>query len=359
MNKKERFISLLQQLKEGTISVAEQDELFNLMASHEYDTLLEEQIAMDLQHREPAGAGLPPHISQEIMRNILSAEKITADIIPLKRNRKTWYWTAAAVILVMALSGYFILSKNNTQKSFAEVIPHNILLVENTGSRDKTIELSDGSKITLEPNSILHYPKNFSDSTREIYFEGQAFFEISHNPKKPFLVYSNRIVTRVLGTSFFINTNTPEGNEEVSVRTGKVQVSENEKIMEKIRPGSSIIITPNQKAIYEPEKRLFETTLVEKPQPLIKEENNIVPVQIPLQKKLVFEQEKLQSIFHQLEDLFGVEIIPENPNLNNCAFTGDVSDEDLFTILKTICLSTRSSYVVYGTKILIKGQGCD
>jgi len=358
MNTNDRFIFLLQRFRDGDISVTEQDELFNLMASPEFDGILEQQISDDLHSREKTGADLPPHISQEIIRNILSAEKMTAEIIPLRKSYRAWYWSAAAV-LILGIIGYFLSGGTNTPTSFEEVIPGGILAVNNTADTSRVVELNDGSRVTLQPHSTLHYPSVFSDSTREVYFEGKAFFEIERNPLKPFLVYSNRIITKVLGTSFYIDTKTASGNEEVSVRTGKVQVFENAKMVVKEHPGSSIIITPNQRAIYEPGKRLFETTLVEKPQPLIKE---LAEKQLPPpaeKKKFIYEQEKLQHIFRQLEEMYGIEIITENPNLNNCVFTGDVSDEDLFTKLKIICLTTRSSYEINNTKILIKGQGCD
>ncbi|MCB0775287.1 MAG: FecR family protein [Chitinophagaceae bacterium] len=359
MDTNERFIFLLQQFRDGNISIVEQDELFSLIASHEFDHLLEQQISRDIHNQEKTGADLPPHVSQEIIRNILSAEKMTAKIIPAKRSYKTWYWSAAAV-LIMALVSYFFLSgNNNTARSFSEVIPVGTIAVNNSSDTTRTINLSDGSKITLQPQSTLHYPDQFSDSIREVYFEGQAFFEIAHNAKKPFLVYSNRIITKVLGTSFYIDTKTTNGNEEVSVRTGKVQVFENSKMQIKKQQAPSVIIIPNQRAIYEPAKRIFETTLVEKPHPIIREPGARPDLNVAENKNLIYEQERLQNIFRQLEEIYGIEIIIDNQDLNNCVFTGDLSDEDLFTKLKIICLTTGSSYEINNTKILVKGQGCN
>lgn len=360
MNKEERFSLLLRLYLEGNITVSEQDEFFDLLATQEFDQLLEKQIADDLlRGREPVSAGLPPHISQEIMRNIVSAEKMAAGIIPERKSYRLLYRIAAAAVVLVAVTAYFLFIRKSAEQSFVSTIPHNTIINRNNSAVAKRVVLADGSQVTLQPQSALYYPSSFSDSSREVYLQGRAFFEVTHNPKKPFLVYTQRIITRVLGTSFYINSEAANGNEEVSVRTGRVQVSENNKVLHDSRPSSSIIVTPNQKAVYEYEKRQLEATLVEKPQPVPPENSPQSRLAVSASPHLVYEQEKLEKIFHQLEGIYGIEIIIENPAISNCSFTGDLSEEDLFLKLKSICLATRSSYEINGTRILIKGKGCE
>ncbi|MBS1654030.1 MAG: DUF4974 domain-containing protein, partial [Bacteroidetes bacterium] len=97
----------------------------------------------------------------------------------------------------------------------------------------------------------------------------------------------------------------------------------------------------------------------DKPQPLVKEKSGKDTLLITSHFRFNYEQEKLENIFDQLEATYGIEIIPENPNLNNCVFTGDLSGEDLFTKLKILCLTTQSSYEINGTRVLMKGHGCE
>jgi hypothetical protein len=307
-------------------------------------------------------ADLPPHVAEEIMRNIFKAEKNTAQILPMKKPFiRRWHWVAAASIILLMLPVYFYLnpSKNIPQNSFASLIPTNIIAEHNSAKKEEIITLSDGSKITLKPNSTLHYPNHFTDDKREVYLEGEAFFQISKNPQKPFLVYYHNIITKVLGTSFYINTNSKTGNVEVVVKTGRVQVSENGKLVEGDKINNSVIVTPNQKANYINDTRLFETTLVEKPEPLAEDDHLKNTSFINHKETFVYEQEKLVNVFKQLEERYGIEIIPENANINNCVFTGDVSEQDLYTKLKIICLTTNSSYEINGTRILINGKGCE
>lgn len=354
MHKKERFLELLSSYREGTLPVSLQDELFTMIASRQYDGLLEDLIDQDLKN-VPADqlSILPPHISQDMMRNILHAEKHTAAVLPVRRL--PWWKTlsAAAAVLVLGLSAYFLLFREAPEKTFAAFIPGNIQLISNPADTVLPVRLADGSQVSLQPKSTLHYPIQFSDTSREVYLEGSAFFDVTPDRLKPFLVYSNRIVTRVLGTSFYIDTRTASGKEEVSVKSGKVLVFSNEKMSLK---GPSIIVTPNQKAIYEPDRGIFEATLVEMPKPILKEVANmpLAPIQ-----SFTYDQVRLEKVFKDLSDVYGIEIIPENSNLLHCRFTGDVSDEDLFTKLKIICLTTRSTYEVQGTRILIQGKGCD
>ncbi len=361
MRKNDRFSYLLQQYSSENISDEEQDELFELISSTEFDSVLGSIIAKELKEGGfDKDADLPPHVAQEIIRNIFKAEKNTAQILPItKHPLKIWKWAAAAasVILIM-FSVYLFSSKNINQKTFASFIPVNNTSAYNSAQKAEVITLSDGSKVTLQPKSTLHYPGQFSDEKREVYLEGEAFFQITKNPQKPFLVYYNNIITKVLGTSFTINTNPKTGNVEVIVKSGRVQVSENGKLV-KNELNNAVIVTPNQKAIYKTDTRLFETTLVEKPEPVTEDDYiNSMP-QHNHKETFVYDQEKLLNVFRQLEEQYGIEIIAENANLNNCVFTGDVAGQDLYTRLKIICLTTNSSYQINGTKILIKGKGCE
>lgn len=362
MNKNDRFSYLLQKYTYGTISDNEQDELFELLSASQFDSALSNTIENELKESSfDKSADLPPHVAQEIIRNIFKSEKNTAQILPItKRPFRIWKRVAAvASVILICLTVYYYSSKNINQKTFTSFIPHNTISQYNSTQKEEVLTLSDGSKIALQPKSTLHYPNQFSGGNREVYLEGEAFFQITKNPQKPFLVYYNNIITKVLGTSFTINTNPKTGNVEVVVETGRVQVSENVKLVKGIVLNNAVIVTPNQKAIYKIDTRLFETTLVERPEPVPDSKNANTGLQLNHKATFIYEQEKLLNVFKEIEDCYGIEIITENANLNNCVFTGDVSGQDLYTKLKIICLTTNSSYEINGTKILIKGKGCE
>lgn len=363
MPNQERFNYLLDIYVSGKLSADQHDELFTLISTHRYDDLLGKHMLQDLKEGEHIhSADLPPHIAQEIIRNIYQAEKHTKQILPVTKHRSIgWRWMAAASILLLIVSAslFFVFYNKPRKDSFASFIPTNTLTRSNLTALPETVTLPDGSVITLSPQSSVHFPKQFAGDKREVYLEGEAFFEVTKNPQQPFLVYYNDIVTKVLGTSFTINTNSKTGNIEVSVRTGSVQVYENEFLAAEKRADIAVIVTPNQKAIYKKENRLFETKLVDKPQVITVAENEDSTSAAKQAHSFVFEQEKLPAVFKQIERSYGIEIVAENASINNCVFTGDVSTGDLYTKLTIICLTVNASYEINGTKILVKGKGCN
>ncbi len=362
MNRSIHFKQLLERYKANSILIDEHDELFEMIATGKFDDSLSEAIIDDLKNEGIENeADLPPHIAQEIVRNIYESEKNTNNVLPKKSKVSVIYrWAIAASFIVLIGLSYFILNNDGNSKAavnrqFKALIPQSTLVVTNPGKTEKEVVLSDGSKVILASQSSIHFNRIFAGDSRDVYLEGEAFFQVTKNPLKPFLVYYNNIVTRVLGTSFRINTNTNTGKIEVAVRTGKVQVYENDRMLsltEKLNKASTIV-TPNQKAIYDESSHLFENSIVDKPQKLLVNDTAIVT-----QEVLTFEQETLGKIFLRIQNYYGIEIIVENTNLYNCVFSGDVSNLDLFSVLQTICIATNSSFEINGTKILIKGKGC-
>ncbi|ASZ09653.1 hypothetical protein CK934_01025 [Chitinophaga sp. MD30] len=94
----------------------------------------------------------------------------------------------------------------------------------NPKSRRLRVKLPDGSSITLGSKSRLKYPATFAVNKRDVYLEGEAFFEVTKDAAKPFVVYTGNVRTLVLGTSFKVSA-LPNTSVEVAVVTGKVQVS--------------------------------------------------------------------------------------------------------------------------------------
>ena len=100
------------------------------------------------------------------------------------------------------------------------------LLTLNTGIKE-TIEhqLPDGSKVWLNQSSEIRYPETFTGNTREIYLEGEAFFDIAPDASKPFIIHANNTQTRVVGTSFGIRAFKDDAEVVVTVSTGIINFS--------------------------------------------------------------------------------------------------------------------------------------
>ena len=265
------------------------------------------------------------------------------------------YVVAASIVFVVATSVGYYLNLGFQYKTLVDLIPKQGFKVLHNSTQN-TIELSlnDGTRVELKPNATIHYPVLFVGDKREVYAEGEVFFDVVKNPSKPFFVYENNLVTHVIGTSFWIKNNAKDKQLAVEVVTGKVEVYENEKLVN-LNPQKSngVIITPNQKVIYTQDQQKFETTIVTKPILVTNETLN------KLKNKLVFDEAPISEVISLIQKMYGIEIIVENENINNCPFTGDISELDMFKQLDLLCKSIGKSYEIKGTKILIKGNGCN
>ncbi len=359
MKTNNRLDYLLKKYLEGEIDISLQDELFSIIAEEKHDASILNLIEADLNVEvDRQSANLPPYLAEEIIRKIVKSEPAINQIL-VAETRKLVYFkriAIAALFLGVMVLGYFSLNHiSRPEDKFVQIIPKSFDLSVNQTQKVQLVVLSDGSKVFLDPGSKLHFTKNFNGELREVYLEGEAFFKVKKNPNKPFLVYYNNIVTKVLGTSFRVGTNKTNGQLVVEVATGRVQVSENSKLANSDKTITPVIVTPNQKVSYDQSIRRFETTIVSRPVPVIMNED------APLEetKALFFEQQKLSVVFGQIEKYYLTEITVENSAIYNCVFTGDISNLDLFSALKIICIATNSEYEVNGTKILIKGKGCN
>lgn len=99
------------------------------------------------------------------------------------------------------------------------------------GTTEK-LKLEDGTEIWLNANTTVSYPQHFGKQSREVFIEGEAFFEVAHDPSRPFTVHMGKISARVLGTSFNINAYPATDKVRISVATGKVGVSDGQKALD-------------------------------------------------------------------------------------------------------------------------------
>lgn len=142
-------------------------------------------------------------------------------VIPLWKRFGFLYRSVAAVLLLVVLSASLLFYFNYTS------LPVPVYTTASTPTGQvKLITLSDGSQVWLNGHSKLKYPKQFHGTTRELYLEGEAFFEVARDTTKPFMVHAGSLHTKVLGTAFNIRSYRNSSLARVSVARGKVAVSE-------------------------------------------------------------------------------------------------------------------------------------
>jgi len=169
--------------------------------------------------------------SNEAWANIVTKanQRKTKTISLFTRIRRV---AAIAILLIAGAFTIYLITKST--------LTNELMVITNQTIKGEKIILNDGSVVWLNKNAKLSYPKKFKGETREVKLEGEAFFEVTKNPKKPFIVETSFSTVTVLGTTFNINTDSLQTN--VSVATGKVNVKST-------YSATSIYLLPNEMAM--------------------------------------------------------------------------------------------------------------
>ncbi|GHB65714.1 FecR family protein [Persicitalea jodogahamensis] len=282
--------------------------------------------------------------------------------VPIRQLPRRIVWLAAACILL--LLGYFLIPPELIQSqevSYNSNRRHStVALIEkvNDSGSPVTVALADGSTVVLQPGSRISYAQNFTvPKNREVYLSGEAFFEVAKNPDKPFLVFANELVTKVLGTSFNVRAYQKDKDVTVEVRTGRVSVAVDEKIANQkevsTREREGILLLPNQQAVLARKEIRLVKSLVKAPILL----SDLVPDQPHY--SFVFEAVPATQVFKTFELAYGLEIVFDKDLFDRCLFTGDLTDMPPYEKLELVCRSIEASYRILDAQILIAGKGCE
>lgn len=274
---------------------------------------------------------------------------------PIRRTIN-WYkmGVAASIGIVLACTAIYAYNYNNAEAAFKkDNIGSELISKTNTSTKVLRVELNDHTVVTLQPNASITFPAAFSKDKRMVYLKGDAFFSVTKNPDKPLYVFNNKLRVRVLGTSFFVR----DAAGQVAVSTGKVEVNENTGrrlfTFLKKKQVKGVLVTPNQKAVFDEQHEQISKTLVDKPLPLAT--LNHTPSAINLK----FSETSLAEIFELLSKVYGITINLKDPETSKCAFTGDINNKGLYEQLDLICQSISASYTVKGTEISITANNCN
>lgn len=220
--------------------------------------------------------------------------------------------------------------------------------VKNTDQPEQEVLLPDGSKVTLNQGSRLSYDPTFNQTRREVTLTGEAFFEVKRDETRPFVVYTGDLVTEVLGTSFWVKQNRRGKSVEVSVREGKVSVYAEARQSEGVHNG--VIITQNQRVLFDAATQRIVAGIVETPVPL--------ELSAEAPPTLVFQETSFEKVLAELSRLYGIEFVISNPAVKDCRITADLHDLSMFTQLDLVCKSVGATYDKRGIVVFVNGDGC-
>ncbi|MGN6510319.1 MAG: FecR family protein [Chitinophaga sp.] len=258
--------------------------------------------------------------------------------------RRHWPVYAAAAAMTGVIIFFLFIRPDAPRKSapVAQVLQDTAqwLNRQNGKATRAVIELADGSKIWLNAESKLSYPEVFSRSSREVYLNGEAFFDVAADQNRPFIVHLAKGTVKVLGTSFNVRA---YDNEPVqtSVTTGKVA------FIPKYENGSgradTFDLTPDQKVTY---TRTAED--------VVKESTSGEDDKAWTEGRLVFRNESLEEIGRELERAFGKKVIFRSDAPRYFRMTGSFQNNNLQDILFYLARSRPFKYTVTDSTLLIE-----
>jgi len=244
-------------------------------------------------------------------------------------NFKPIYRMAAAIAAVFTI-GYFVfflVYMNGNQT---------LLASETT----LTEILADGTEITLNRNSTLTFPKEFKENERRVELEGDAFFNVARNPKKPFIIQSGEISVEVLGTSFYVNAKPDDSTIEVTVETGKVAVYS---VVE-----NKIELIAGDMGTFNKQNKTLSKTL--------NSDSNFLSWKT---KKLVFDNTPLEEVFRKIQETYHVNIQVPNTDILSCRWTALFDNQQLEIVLNVLQETFDLQINQSGEEIILSGTGCN
>jgi transmembrane sensor len=263
------------------------------------------------------------NVAWQNFKNKLDAPRQETKVVSIKKY--SWLRVAAAV-LVIAAAGWFLknsFTKEDASKQMLVQTQKNVLIDT----------LPDNSVVTLNKNSSIEYDSKFTTGNqRNIKLKGEAFFSVTPNKEKPFIIKVNDVEVKVVGTSF--NIKTLNGQTEVIVKTGIVQVTRNGKTVQ-LRPEEKILTTTDNSV-------------------LVKESTKDKLFNYYETKEFVCEETPLWRLVEVLNEAYDSNIIIGRKDLRNLSITTTFANEPLDNVLQIIATTFQLQIINKEGQIILQ-----
>lgn len=350
----DRFIQLLTSKIVKELTDAEREEL-KILISKNPELRYRKDILNKFWNRKRVSSRDNMAMFKKLVAQIEAEENITFDKpvhqvntapAPLVSGIKYWYSAAALLLLGMSI---FTLCYN---KSFFNSPSAVKWLQSSTRPTVKrTVKLSDGTVVILNSATTLKYPDSFAGDIREVYLDGEAYFDVHKDHHHPFVIHANKINVKVLGTAFNVKSYRDEPASETTLIRGSVEVTL------KDRPSDRIILKPSEKLIVQNDIDIKQQPALKATGPSLtsvskgtnysltrlthypNNDKTIVETSW-VQNKLVFTDKDFVELSAQLERWYGVHFVFTNERVKTERFSGIFETETLSEALDALKIVT-------------------
>jgi ferric-dicitrate binding protein FerR (iron transport regulator) len=245
-----------------------------------------------------------------------------------KGIRLAFVMRAAAVLIIAVGLGYliFFLFRSPLAETSTEA------------NVQSEINLPDGSHVWIHSSSKIRYPKKFDKGKREVFLDGEAYFEITKDPARPFLVHTHETITQVVGTSFDLRNFKKEGHVELTVFTGRVIFGSDKKV--EVTPGKQVLFEKSNGKLHQKEVKGLNALAWKT-------------------KRLQFEDTPIDEVLVDLTRYFNVQFEMKSKNKLNCHFSGAFNKPSLDDMLKALSFSMNIQFQLNHGKYYIDAHDCD
>ena len=195
------------------------------------------------------------------------------------------------------------------------------------------IVLGDGTRVYLNAQTELRFPESFASSEqRLVYLSGEAYFEVTKNPSKPFVVQCKDYAVKVLGTSFNVNSYEGDETSKTTWATGKVEIDMDGK-QTILNPGQQAIIKNGEVNVKEVDVEVYTTWMFD---------------------NFRFQSESIQEIMTKLSRWYAIDVFYMNESVRNYHFTGYLPRyAKIADVLELLSLTTNIKFDVEGKTVIV------
>lgn len=344
--------NLLRRFAKGQLLESELTDLEQWRQSSELNQLIFDEIVSDENFVKQLEAG-------QWDDNSKHWDAVLAKLTPAEPkiifNRQRFYQISAIAASLLILIGLSIawLYSSWKNRGFSE---DNFTYIYSPRGQRTQVILPDSTKVWLNSETSIRYPVSFNKKAREVTIEGEAFFKVTKNAKKPFYVKTSDLRVKVYGTSFNVKAYPNEKYIETTLIEGKLSVIPNSK---PDAPENEIFLKPKDKLKF-PKPGIIEadsvTTAIKKslaqkkqdkkdmPKMLLSRNINSDPENLWKDGKLIFMDEKFGDMAIKLERWYDVKIHFENEKIKNFRFTGKIDKETINQAMEALKISSQNSY---------------
>lgn len=329
----ERYYKLIEHYSKKTIGSEDLTDLLIWVGSSEEN----QQIFREtLQAFEAADYSLHKAVNQQKNWSAIQKHIENSAVHPavIKKISYRKYLTIAAAIIVIVLLP--VLYFNNFHSKEKEVIAYHEIY--NPRGQKRLVTMPDGSNIYLNGDSKIRYALNFNTDKRIFYLSGEAFFDVQHRSKQPFIVKTGKVSTTVLGTSFNINAYPSLKDVTITVQTGKVGVL----FKNKGKTAPVQFLLPNE-----------QLSVNQNNGQATKKHVNAIDFDSWREYKIFFYDKPLSEIAEVIAREYDLDIEIKTKALKDVKLTAKFDKCSVKQIMNVIAKLTNSKYTIYENKVII------